>query len=321
MTSNQLHINMSKCAYIHFNPKNTNNSAARCRDIYNNFKPVLSINGQKILPVKSTKFLGIIIDDKLCWDDQITYLENKLRGCLVAIKRIMTCIPKSQHINIYNSLFLSHMTYGINSWGGVPCYKLETLFAIQKRCVRLLFGEKKSFDHKEYYQTCARIKTYHEHTQPRNYCLEHTKPLFSKHKLLTLHCLYYKHMFVDTFKLLKYREPHGLYKNYKILNNPYKNKLQLSCKKESHEKFKYSFIAKSCYIWNKLYNSVLEKSIISSKTGYVIPGEAKNSDLSASAALIKNRVADVLLEFQSSGDNKGWETNQFDLSSYKFSSR
>ena len=114
-----------------FQSKNTNNSAARCRDIYNNFKPVLSINGQKILPVKSTKFLGIIIDDKLCWDDQITYLENKLRGCLVVIKRIMTCIPKSQHINIYNSLFLSHMTYGINSWGGVPCYKLETLFAIQ----------------------------------------------------------------------------------------------------------------------------------------------------------------------------------------------
>ena len=96
-----------------------------------------------------------------------------------------------------------------------------------------------------------------------------------------------------------------------IMNNPYKHKLQLSCKTESHEKFKYSFFAKSCYIWNKLYNSILEKSIISSKTGYVIPGEAKNSDLLASAALIKNIVADVLLEFQSSGDNKGWETNQF----------
>ena len=93
MTSNQLHINMLKCAYIHFNPKNTNinNSAARSRDIYNNFKPELSINRQKIITVKSTKFLGIIIDaDKLTnWDDQITYLENKLRGCLVAIKRII----------------------------------------------------------------------------------------------------------------------------------------------------------------------------------------------------------------------------------------
>ena len=99
--------------------------------------------------------------------------------------------------------------------------------------------------------------------RPRDRSLKCYFYIFSKHQLLTLHSLYYKHMFVD--KLRKYREPHGLYKNYNIINNPYKNKLQLSCKTESHEKFKYSFIAKSCYIWNKRYESILEKSIISSK--------------------------------------------------------
>ena len=64
-----------------------------------------------------------------------------------------------------------------------------------------------------------------------------------------------------------YYKPHGLYNKYSVLNNPYKNKLQLSCKTEIHGKFKYSYIAESCYLWNKLFYSISDKSIVNSKTG------------------------------------------------------
>ena len=95
-------------------------------------------------------------------------------------------------MNIYNSLFISHLAYGISAWGGIPHYKLKTLFAIQKRCTRFLFGKRISFDHAEYYKTCARSRTFEEHISPHDFCLEHTKPLFKNNKLLTIHSLYYK---------------------------------------------------------------------------------------------------------------------------------
>ena len=47
---------------------------------------------------------------------------DELKSSLVVIKRIIKYIPKSQYMNIYNSLFISHLTYGISAWGGIPHY-------------------------------------------------------------------------------------------------------------------------------------------------------------------------------------------------------
>ncbi len=82
MVSNQLHINNGKCVYMYFRPKNTHESSARTR-LYNDFLPTLWINDYKIPQVTSTKFLGVLIDDQLSWQNHIDHLENKLKGCLV----------------------------------------------------------------------------------------------------------------------------------------------------------------------------------------------------------------------------------------------
>ena len=118
MISNQLYINMGKCCYMHFRPKTTFKSASRTRYSYPNFMPALKINGQKIPQVHSTKFLGVVVDDRLLWEDHVAYLEKKVKSSLVIIKQIIKYIPKSQYMNIYNSLFISHLTYGISAWGG-----------------------------------------------------------------------------------------------------------------------------------------------------------------------------------------------------------
>ena len=47
-----------------------------------------------------------------------------------------------------------------------------------------------TFDHPEYYMTCARARTYTEHTAPKNFLLEHTKPLFNENGFLSLRNLY-----------------------------------------------------------------------------------------------------------------------------------
>ena len=66
-------------------------------------------------------------------------------------------------------VYKSHLTYGITCWGGTYKSKLQRIFNLQKRCVRILFGEIYLFDHPEYYYTCARAKTFTEHMAQKEY--------------------------------------------------------------------------------------------------------------------------------------------------------
>ena len=105
--------------------------------------------------------------------------------------RYLKFIPK-----IYHFLFISHLTYGISCWGGICPSKLIKMFNIKKRCVRILFGDNYSFNHPEYYLTCARARTYMDHTTLTDYSLEQTKPIFNKYKLLG-HPNFPYHTFLD----------------------------------------------------------------------------------------------------------------------------
>ena len=75
----------------------------------------LSVNGQKVKQVEKIKFLGVIIDDQLSWNDQIKYVKNKLKSTIVIIKHIKKFIPSSHYFKIYHSLFISHLTYGYHA--------------------------------------------------------------------------------------------------------------------------------------------------------------------------------------------------------------
>ena len=50
----------------------------------------------------------------------------------------------------------------------------EVLIPQNYKSIRMLFGEIYSFDHPEYYYTCARLITYAEYKTDKNYTLEHT---------------------------------------------------------------------------------------------------------------------------------------------------
>ena len=86
----------------------------------------------KLKKVDNVKFLGVVIDDELNWEAQIKHLQTKLCAALVVIKRIKAFIPKSEYMNIFNSLFISHISYCISAWGGISKYKLQKIFAQQK---------------------------------------------------------------------------------------------------------------------------------------------------------------------------------------------
>ena len=206
-------------------------------------------------------------------------------------------------MKIYYALFLSHLTYCITVWGGIPSYRLAKIFSIQKRCIRLLFGMEISYDHLEFYETCARTRTYDEHTAPKDYVLEHTKPLFNKHSILSVNNLYKYHAFMEIFKLLKYNEPISLSKL--LLKSTRAQIVTLNLPNINLDKTKQNFLFSASLNWNDIVENVFEKCVPLSSgpnKGIVVPGSAENSDPSASVASTKSRVKKYILSMQAIGD-------------------
>ena len=106
MKSNQLHINVGKSCYMHFKPTldRVKQTCARIRCFDTNLN--IKLNGTKLSKVKSTKFLGVVIDDQLTWEPQVEYLKAKLISSIVTIKRIKPFIPKTEYEKVYNEIML-----------------------------------------------------------------------------------------------------------------------------------------------------------------------------------------------------------------------
>ena len=104
---------------------------------------MIKIGDQKLKKVDQVKFLG----EDLKWEPHVQQLTQKLKSALIIIKRIIKFIPKSEYKKIYDALFKSHLSYCISSLGPIPSAKLQGIFSIQKRCIRLLFGTEYSYDH------------------------------------------------------------------------------------------------------------------------------------------------------------------------------
>ena len=96
------------------------------------------MNNCTINSVHCTKFLGLIIDDKLTWSDHIREITKKVAKTVGIISRIRHFLPTNVLLTLYDSLILPHLNYGIILWGSSATSYLIRLVSLQKRCLRLI---------------------------------------------------------------------------------------------------------------------------------------------------------------------------------------
>ena len=77
---------------------------------------------------------------------------------------------------------------------------------------------------------------------------EHTKPIFNKLELLTIHNIYLYHCLVEIFKILKFRTPISLYSEFNRSHR--KETLLIS------PQFSQSFIYRATYQWNMIRQKI-----------------------------------------------------------------
>ena len=90
--------------------------------------------------VSTFNFLGITLDNHLTWKPHINSLSIKVSkncGILHALKKF---VPQHVLKLLYNSLVMSHLTYGISSWGYGN--NMDRLSKIQKRAIRTITASK-----------------------------------------------------------------------------------------------------------------------------------------------------------------------------------
>ena len=88
---------------------------------------------------EKTKYLGIIIDQNLKWNEQIQSLLTKLRRFIHKFYQLRKFMNRKQLIIIYKSLVESILRSGIIVWGGLYDTTLLPLRVIQNHIVKIIF--------------------------------------------------------------------------------------------------------------------------------------------------------------------------------------
>lgn len=127
---NKLSLNIKKTNYIIFR-SNKN------RKLIENI--CLTIDGQVINRVQSTKFLGIHIDEHLNFRYHIDQLTSRLSKYSGLFFRLRDYLPLSALLILYRSLFEPHLLYCNIIWCNTfPSYLLR-LQLLQKKVIRTIF--------------------------------------------------------------------------------------------------------------------------------------------------------------------------------------
>ena len=246
--------------------------------------PHLLIGDTKISMVNEVKFLGVTFDRKLSWNAHTDGVYKRLKCAIAIIKRIKPYIANENLKTIYFTLFESHLLYGVSVWGGIPQYKLDKIFRLQKKCLRILFGNLEQFLDK--FNTCARARPFGAQIlSSQFYMREHTKPIFNANKILTVNNLYRYTSACELMKILKFGYPQTLANSFTLSLRNDRNLIILPMLKNSQ------FHYKASVIWNDLIKPLKIPSVHE-----------------INIYIFKRKLKQYLLDHQEAGDHSIWET-------------
>lgn len=125
---NKLSLNIKKTNYMLFHT-NTNQIQ---KDL------TISIDGIKIHSVTKTKFLGVIINDTLTWNDHITMITSKIAKNIGIISRIRFLVPQAVLLSLCHTLVDPYLQYCNLIWAVHRTSVLHKLYLCQKKLLRIV---------------------------------------------------------------------------------------------------------------------------------------------------------------------------------------
>ena len=226
LSANKLTINIKKTHYMMFH-----RTRIKQKCLINN--PMVQVRNQNLTGVNNTKFVGIIIDNKLKWLDHITFVKNKISKSIGIINKIRKFLNKKTLRNLYYTFVYPYLIYCIEIWGNTHDSYLSPLIKLQKKSVRII-----TFSH----------------------YLEHSVPLFKQLDILNFKALVTQRISLLMYKIHMGNVPlpicnlfiiNNLHHNY---NTRQKNDLYTQIRKKENSYKLFSF--HGINIWNHISKKI-----------------------------------------------------------------
>ena len=126
---NKLTINHDKTCFILFHTKNKSVP----RELLN-----IDIDGIFIQRVTYTKYLGVVIDEKLNWHEHVNYVCSSLIKFFGIFSKIKHFMNKNTARNIYFALINSRINYGIEVYGKCAASYMSKIQTLQNKLMKML---------------------------------------------------------------------------------------------------------------------------------------------------------------------------------------
>ena len=110
LRANKLSLNIEKTELVVFRRQNTK--------LNNSFK--IKLDGKRLFPTSSVKYLGVLLDEHLTWSPQISHVQMKLNRAIGILSKLryQANIPFMYILKtVYYSLFGTHLLYACQLWG------------------------------------------------------------------------------------------------------------------------------------------------------------------------------------------------------------
>ena len=107
LKANKLSLKVKKTESIIFHSKNTKLD----------YSVKYKLNGRRLTPIGTVKYLGILLDEHLLWTKQVNWVNLKSNQTIGILSKLSynTSLPILKIV--YHSLFGSHLQYGAQLWG------------------------------------------------------------------------------------------------------------------------------------------------------------------------------------------------------------
>ena len=133
--ANRLSLNPNKTKYIIFRPSHKYLDLTGLEICIDNV-PLQQIGSN--YDEKSTKFLGLNIDESLTWKYHVQNINNKISRSLFSIKQARIFLPLHSLKTLYFSLIQPLLTYGILARGNANTSIIHKTTMMQKRAIRVI---------------------------------------------------------------------------------------------------------------------------------------------------------------------------------------
>jgi hypothetical protein len=127
LKANRLSLNIGKTHLMIFSPK---------KHINPNIE--ICINGRVLDIVTKTKFLGLILDNKLNWKAHALYLSSKISKSIGILSLARKFLNQKTLLQLYYSFIYPYLLYSNLAWGNASGIALWPVYKMQKLAIRLI---------------------------------------------------------------------------------------------------------------------------------------------------------------------------------------